>query len=837
MLNFVKKLLRDTRVVLTLCLAVLFATTIYWAVLGAIVQNNNADQLIDPLLFSNVHTFQGAVFPAAHTFLLKWPLFALIAVFNNSAVAIVLVTVLLCVATIAGFFYLIYRAEKRPLVLALMALFLASMLLMTPVEPHPGALLPTNFAMLTTRNIEYIFFVFSIILLTKPRKSYIAGALSLLTILFASDRLFMMLGLGASALSLGVYYLLGHRRQLSTLIRILVVMLASAALSYGLIALINITGLTHISSGASIPYATGFDLKEKLQAVFYATSGTATNFGANPLYDLASWKDTLSILLQRAISWTSFAYLVNIIGVILVALCGIKLVQLSRNKKRRKLKDKSDTYLLSLLFGSAALVAIALFIISDHYYPVDARYLAVSLPAGMVIVAACCAMLWKAPRIKPWMWAVLSVSILCGIGSTHMQYQASLHAYQDDTSANETIRGALAQHPVKTLIGDYWRSVPVVSGMTGNTNVDPLGACFSPRDSLTSSHWTKGETNQSFAYLLSTKQTSTGFPACSLQDVQDAYGRPSRTTITKGQLPAPSEMLLFYDYGKRPQTVKKPAVIVRAIDALDSKPCQNNTVMQIVAHQDDDLLFMNPDLIHSIKQGECIRTVYMTAGDGGHQKPYWISREDGAMAAYATALGVSNPHWTISPYRISETAYISVARLLESGGQVSLIFLRLPDGNMDGAGFAQEHNESLARFYDGRISTIHSVDGQSRYTKNQLVTTLSFLMKKYTPEQVRIQATSDHGQRFHDHSDHINSGKFATLAYDSYKLGSPASSLTQYIGYPIHEDTPNVSGPDLALKSAMFYAYGKHDKATCTSEVTCANTAYRSYLPGQYPLR
>ena len=39
--------------------------------------------------------------------------------------------------------------------------------------------------------------------------------------------------------------------------------------------------------------------------------------------------------------------------------------------------------------------------------------------------------------------------------------------------------------------------------------------------------------------------------------------------------------------------------------------------MQIVAHEDDDLLFMNPDLEHAIDAGSCVRTIYVTAGDAG----------------------------------------------------------------------------------------------------------------------------------------------------------------------------------------------------------------------------
>src|SRR5579875_1841597 len=44
--------------------------------------------------------------------------------------------------------------------------------------------------------------------------------------------------------------------------------------------------------------------------------------------------------------------------------------------------------------------------------------------------------------------------------------------------------------------------------------------------------------------------------------------------------------------------------------------CRQN-VMNIVAHEDDDLLFINPRIAQAIDQQACVRTVYVTAGDDG----------------------------------------------------------------------------------------------------------------------------------------------------------------------------------------------------------------------------
>ena len=60
-----------------------------------------------------------------------------------------------------------------------------------------------------------------------------------------------------------------------------------------------------------------------------------------------------------------------------------------------------------------------------------------------------------------------------------------------------------------------------------------------------------------------------------------------------------------------------------------------NSSMNVVAHEDDDILFMDPPTYTDVAAGRCLTTVYLTAGDDGQGASYWHGREDGAMAAYA----------------------------------------------------------------------------------------------------------------------------------------------------------------------------------------------------------
>ncbi len=142
-------------------LLVLIGTTIFWAYMSARVHQVNADQFIDAYMFESWETFGASIFPGTHSFLMKWPVFVLLALFGASSTVLMVGTIGLSLVTVGVLAYVLYKIEPRPWAHGWLCLALASVLLMIPAEPTPGALLPTNFGMTTTRNIEYIVFLAS----------------------------------------------------------------------------------------------------------------------------------------------------------------------------------------------------------------------------------------------------------------------------------------------------------------------------------------------------------------------------------------------------------------------------------------------------------------------------------------------------------------------------------------------------------------------------------------------------------------------------------------------------------------------------------------------------
>ena len=201
--------------------------------------------------------------------------------------------------------------------------------------------------------------------------------------------------------------------------------------------------------------------------------------------------------------------------------------------------------------------------------------------------------------------------------------------------------------------------------------------------------------------------------------------------------------------------------------------------MNIVAHEDDDLLFLSPDLLHDVRSGGCVRTVIVTAGDASERiagttdqrRKYWMAREAGSRAAYALMRGVKNAwkqsHITINGHRV-------LMFTLTADPKISEVFLRLPDGNPDGSGSRYHHKESLLKLRDGKIRTIHAIDGSATYTKAGLIATVAGLVNRFHPRVIRTQdyAALD-SNLVGDHADHTLTADLAHTVSNAYR--SPTS--------------------------------------------------------------
>jgi LmbE family N-acetylglucosaminyl deacetylase len=254
--------------------------------------------------------------------------------------------------------------------------------------------------------------------------------------------------------------------------------------------------------------------------------------------------------------------------------------------------------------------------------------------------------------------------------------------------------------------------------------------------------------------------------------------------------------------------------------------CSQGATLNFVAHPDDDLLFLSPDLLHDILAGRCVRTVFVTAGDSDAGTGRMLLREAAVEAAYAEMAGTANS-WATSDAGISGHPMPVVT--LAGYPTVSLVFMRLPNAFADGSGAPSHNYETLQGLWQGTITQMEAIDGSSAYTRTTLIQTLTALMTAYSPDTIRTQ---DYVGSFGDgdHPDHHAAAYFVRAAHASY---ATPHVLTGYLDYPTSALAQNVVDPDLTAKWNAFNAYAAID-LICGNPPSCSTSDYAKWVPRQY---
>ena len=232
--------------------------------------------------------------------------------------------------------------------------------------------------------------------------------------------------------------------------------------------------------------------------------------------------------------------------------------------------------------------------------------------------------------------------------------------------------------------------------------------------------------------------------------------------------------------------------------------------LAIVAHQDDDLLFMEPDLLEAERAGQAIAIVYVTAGDDQRSLAYVEGRYAGLRAGYSALFGSTDWHCGLI-----EIAGHAAEHCRLEAAQLSLVFLGYPDGGVPG-----DSPHSLLRLWQGEIANATTVaTTTTTYDRGELIATLAQIMTITAPATIMtLEVASTHGQ---DHSDHMLVGALALLARPS---GAPNAALVSYRGYDRAGEPPNVLEP-LAANAEPGYAY----YTSCADGCAACGTSCPSY--------
>ena len=246
-------------------------------------------------------------------------------------------------------------------------------------------------------------------------------------------------------------------------------------------------------------------------------------------------------------------------------------------------------------------------------------------------------------------------------------------------------------------------------------------------------------------------------------------------------------------------------------------------LVQVLAHPDDDILFMNPDLAAGIHNGQPTVSVYLTGGESSLPNPaeYVAQRQEGTRAAYAHMAGVPN-EWRRQTIPAGEHRMVELDEL-NARPDVRVVFLNLPEDNNPAASGGKH---ALTRLYNGEpgpVNTLVPSSGIVRepvsYNRPDVIDALAQLFAFFRPTAIRAQDSQPDSRYqtqwgdFHDHPDHVMSARFTHEATQRYLAEHPdaQAALVQYRDYNVADAPTDISQADQARKKDYFSAYAQHD--------------------------
>ncbi|WP_030677633.1 PIG-L family deacetylase [Streptomyces rimosus] len=316
---------------------------------------------------------------------------------------------------------------------------------------------------------------------------------------------------------------------------------------------------------------------------------------------------------------------------------------------------------------------------------------------------------------------------------------------------------------------------------------------------------------------------------------------------------------------ERPRTGAAPAGKRGAVAAADDGS-SGARVLQIVAHPDDDLYFMNPDLQQSIDANDQLATVYLNGGEsnGRNKIPgsgtapkadtaaYSGARRQGLRQAYALmATGRPDARWDVKVTRLPDGTSIETDTLADHPG-LQLVFLGVRQHDRAGTGRSRGLPDLWAdpsMITSTLVSTGSPVRDSHPVTRASLIDALVHLLEQYRPTLVRTMdpdpdmQVHDGKHRHHhdqsgysDHPDHTAAALFTYAALARYRSrrGSSPHLVTAYRGYYNERWPDNLPKQLIKAKADVLNAYGGHPDS-CGFAAGCGDYDVgqdRSYGPG-----
>lgn len=279
--------------------------------------------------------------------------------------------------------------------------------------------------------------------------------------------------------------------------------------------------------------------------------------------------------------------------------------------------------------------------------------------------------------------------------------------------------------------------------------------------------------------------------------------------------------------------------------------------LQVIAHPDDDLYFMNPDLAETLRAGQAHMSICLTCGeaDGKNASPsdagfatmpvdyegYAASRFQGWRQAYAAmALGDRDAAWDREAI-ITDDGTEAELSTLRDAPHVQLVILNCWDNGANSpSGGARLLSLWTGQYdkYPTMRPTGSPVRAEYVYTRDGLIRTLAGLFERFRPTLVRALDPDPDEQvhdaqnpqysdwsNFSDHESHIGAALFTFAALQQWwQRGSgPGTAVESYRGYYNRRWPANISPATRRLKETVVGVYAGIGASPCGLPTGCGD--------------
>ncbi|MFT3696953.1 MAG: PIG-L family deacetylase [Kofleriaceae bacterium] len=239
----------------------------------------------------------------------------------------------------------------------------------------------------------------------------------------------------------------------------------------------------------------------------------------------------------------------------------------------------------------------------------------------------------------------------------------------------------------------------------------------------------------------------------------------------------------------------------------------------VVAHTDDDEIFMQPELADWLHGTDSVTTVFVATGDPIKGNAHMQMSFDSSLMAYGAAAG--SQAWDCGYIRITGLP-VQHCRL---DNRISLARLDIPDGGVSGDGNIDL--QDLVNGTDTELPIIGALPGT--VTTPKIIDELGAIVDQVRPTDLHtLELAGTHG---YDHSSHMFTSAYLWWALANRDFEAP---ITWHRGYNVEDEAEDLTDADSLSMLGYFEACFSGCTVPCGESCPTITSAHLTWIERQY---